>query len=280
MIPHGGGAVPYHWGRFRGLAQELKKPLLKEHLLNNIFFDTCVYHQPGIDLLTRVIPVDNILFASEMIGAVKGHRPRDRLPLRRHQALHRGLDDLERAGPAQGLRGQRAARVPAPRCRPEGKRQVTEFQKTPGLAGLVRRPLKAALQGAGWRGRRALPCVRPGRRISLRAGAQIHALRRVEGAALCAARPSRLRPQRGGAGHLPRRRQPRDGRRAASHSGGKARGVATVRRGVTDAELAGDARRRRARRALQFRQAPGRFHAAGRADRDRRPHRAHWAGMS
>ena len=75
LIPHGGGAVPYHWGRFRGLAQEMKKPLLKDHLLKNIFFDTCVYHQPGIDLLTKVIPVDNILFASEMIGAVKGIDP-------------------------------------------------------------------------------------------------------------------------------------------------------------------------------------------------------------
>jgi 4-oxalmesaconate hydratase len=49
--------------------------LLKDHLLNNIFFDTCVYHQPGIDLLTKVIPVDNILFASEMIGAVRGIDP-------------------------------------------------------------------------------------------------------------------------------------------------------------------------------------------------------------
>ncbi|WP_018150961.1 amidohydrolase family protein [Leeia oryzae] len=75
VIPHGGGAVPYHWGRFRGLAQELKKPLLTEHLLNNIYFDTCVYHQPGIDLLTRVIPIKNVLFASEMIGAVKGIDP-------------------------------------------------------------------------------------------------------------------------------------------------------------------------------------------------------------
>jgi len=40
-----------------------------------VFFDTCVYHQPGIDLLTRVIPVENILFASEMIGAVRGIDP-------------------------------------------------------------------------------------------------------------------------------------------------------------------------------------------------------------
>ncbi len=75
VIPHGGGAAPYHWGRYRGLAQELKKPLLVEHLLKNIFFDTCVYHQPGINLLTQVIPVDNILFASEMIGAVRGIDP-------------------------------------------------------------------------------------------------------------------------------------------------------------------------------------------------------------
>ena len=67
--------MPYHWGRFRGLAQELKKPLLQDHLLNNIYFDTCVYHQPGIDLLNTVIPVKNVLFASEMIGAVRGIDP-------------------------------------------------------------------------------------------------------------------------------------------------------------------------------------------------------------
>jgi len=75
VIPHGGGAVPYHWGRYRGLAQDMKKPLLKDHLLKNVFFDTCVYHQPGIDLLLEVIPAENILFASEMVGAVRGIDP-------------------------------------------------------------------------------------------------------------------------------------------------------------------------------------------------------------
>ncbi len=75
VIPHGGGAVPYHWGRFRGIAQDMKKPPLGDHLLKNIYFDTCVYHQAGIDLLTRVMPVDNILFGSEMIGAVRGVDP-------------------------------------------------------------------------------------------------------------------------------------------------------------------------------------------------------------
>ncbi|MFJ9537523.1 amidohydrolase family protein [Streptomyces sp. NPDC101225] len=76
IIPHGGGAVPYHWGRFRGLATALGKPELEEHVLGNVFFDTCVYHQPGIDLLLGVVPARNILFASEMIGAVRGIDPR------------------------------------------------------------------------------------------------------------------------------------------------------------------------------------------------------------
>ncbi|MGH6861221.1 MAG: amidohydrolase family protein [Phyllobacterium sp.] len=75
VIPHGGGAVPFHWGRYRGLAQDLKRPPLEELLLNNVFFDTCVYHHPGIDLMAKVIPVDNVLFASEMIGAVRGVDP-------------------------------------------------------------------------------------------------------------------------------------------------------------------------------------------------------------
>lgn len=75
IIPHGGGAVPYHWGRYRGLADMLKKPSLDSHLMNNIFFDTCVYHQPGIDLLADVIDNKNILFGSEMVGAVRGIDP-------------------------------------------------------------------------------------------------------------------------------------------------------------------------------------------------------------
>jgi 4-oxalmesaconate hydratase len=76
IIPHGGGAVPYHWGRFRGLAQDLGRPSPDELLADNVFFDTCVYHQAGIDCLLAVVPADNILFASEMIGAVRGVDPR------------------------------------------------------------------------------------------------------------------------------------------------------------------------------------------------------------
>jgi 4-oxalmesaconate hydratase len=56
VIPHGGGAVPYHWGRYRGLAQDMGKPPLKE-------------------LLLKVIPAENILFASEIVGAVRSVDP-------------------------------------------------------------------------------------------------------------------------------------------------------------------------------------------------------------
>ena len=75
IIPHGGGAVPYHWGRYRGLADMLKKPDLSGHVMNNVFFDTCVYHQPGVNLLAEVIAAKNILFGSEMVGAVRGIDP-------------------------------------------------------------------------------------------------------------------------------------------------------------------------------------------------------------
>jgi 4-oxalmesaconate hydratase len=75
IIPHGGGAVPFHWGRYRGLAQDMKRPPLPDLMKNNVFFDTCVYHQAGIDLLVKVVPHDNILFGSEMVGAVRGIDP-------------------------------------------------------------------------------------------------------------------------------------------------------------------------------------------------------------
>jgi 4-oxalmesaconate hydratase len=75
IIPHGGGAVPYHWGRYRGLAQDMKRPPLPELIRNNVFFDTCVYHQAGIDLLMKIVPTDNILFGSEMVGAVRSIDP-------------------------------------------------------------------------------------------------------------------------------------------------------------------------------------------------------------
>ncbi len=74
IIPHGGGAVPFHWGRYRGLSDMLGQSHATE-LLRNVYFDTCVYHQPGIDFLLKLMPTQNLLFGSEAIGAVRGVDP-------------------------------------------------------------------------------------------------------------------------------------------------------------------------------------------------------------
>ncbi len=98
IIPHGGGAVPFHWGRYRGLAQDMGLPPLDELLLDNVYFDTCVYHQPGIDLLTKVIPTKNILFASEMVGAVRGIDPETGFAF---DDTKRYIDNAQDLGPAE-----------------------------------------------------------------------------------------------------------------------------------------------------------------------------------
>jgi 4-oxalmesaconate hydratase len=75
VIPHGGGAVPYHWGRYKGLAARFGLPPIESHLMGNVYFDTCVYHRPGIELLLEVAGPANVLFGSEMLGAVRGVNP-------------------------------------------------------------------------------------------------------------------------------------------------------------------------------------------------------------
>jgi 4-oxalmesaconate hydratase len=78
VIPHGGGAVPYHWGRYRGICEQLNNDEdLIDRLMNNVWFDTCVYHHAGVKFLIDVIGVQNVIFASEMIGAVRSRNPRD-----------------------------------------------------------------------------------------------------------------------------------------------------------------------------------------------------------
>ena len=105
VIPHGGGAVPYHWGRFRGLADMLGRPAPDSStlasLMDNVSFDTCVYHQAGIDLLFEVVDPANILFGSETLGAVRGIDPLTGHP----------FDDTRRYIDALALPEDRAAAV-------------------------------------------------------------------------------------------------------------------------------------------------------------------------
>ena len=137
IIPHGGGAVPFHWGRFRGLALNNGRPELDEIIKNNIFFDTCVYHQPGINLLTEVVPVDNILFASEMVGAVKGIDPKTGFNFDDTKRYVDKRAAVDRRRPAQDFRRQRAPGLQPPQGQGAGERR--RFRALTALAKLTAR---------------------------------------------------------------------------------------------------------------------------------------------
>ena len=73
--------------------------------MRNVFFDTCVYHQPGIDLLVQVIDIDNILFGSEMVGAVRGIDPETGHYFDDTQRYIDALDDLDERDKRQIFEG-------------------------------------------------------------------------------------------------------------------------------------------------------------------------------
>lgn len=97
IIPHGGGAVPYHWGRYRGVMLDQGRGELLDIVGCNIFFDTCVYWRRGMQLLVDTLPASNILFASEMIGAVRGIDPDTGRRFDDTRSILESLDGLEEA---------------------------------------------------------------------------------------------------------------------------------------------------------------------------------------
>jgi 4-oxalmesaconate hydratase len=69
IISHGGGNVPYQAARYRALSLMNKwEPF--EKFIKRLYFDTTVYSQEAMEMLVKVVGVDNLLFASEMLGGV------------------------------------------------------------------------------------------------------------------------------------------------------------------------------------------------------------------
>ena len=89
IIPHGGGAVPYHWGRYRGLADMLKQPDLEhppdgERVLRHLRLPPARHRSAREGDREQEHPV--------RLGDDRGgarDRPDDRALLRRHPPLHR-----------------------------------------------------------------------------------------------------------------------------------------------------------------------------------------------
>jgi 4-oxalmesaconate hydratase len=69
VISHGGGNVPYQAARYRALCIMNKREPF-EDFVKRLYFDTTVYSQDAMEMLLKVVGVDNVLFASEMLGGV------------------------------------------------------------------------------------------------------------------------------------------------------------------------------------------------------------------
>lgn len=75
VIPHGGGAVPYQLARYRAI-NELAGREPFEEAVKKLYFDTAIYSQEAVETLIRAVGVDNVLFASEMVGAANAIDPK------------------------------------------------------------------------------------------------------------------------------------------------------------------------------------------------------------
>jgi 4-oxalmesaconate hydratase len=74
IIPHGGGAVPYQWNRNRGMhVKEGLEPF--EEAARRVYWDMAIYDKESMELLIRRVGADNVLFATEMFGAVNAIDP-------------------------------------------------------------------------------------------------------------------------------------------------------------------------------------------------------------
>jgi 4-oxalmesaconate hydratase len=75
IISHGGGTVPYQAARYRALCLMNKwEPF--EEFIKRLYFDTTVYSPDAMELLVKVVGIDNVIFASEMLGGVTTIDPR------------------------------------------------------------------------------------------------------------------------------------------------------------------------------------------------------------
>lgn len=67
IVPHGGGAIPYHMGRFRAWTVRAGGEFFDDKL-KRLHFDTTTYDKDALELLFKVVGPDRVLFATENPG--------------------------------------------------------------------------------------------------------------------------------------------------------------------------------------------------------------------
>jgi 4-oxalmesaconate hydratase len=75
IVPHGGGAIPYHMGRFRAWAVRAGGPSFDDKL-KRLHFDTTTYDKDAIELLLKVVGPKQVLFATEKPGTGSARDPK------------------------------------------------------------------------------------------------------------------------------------------------------------------------------------------------------------
>jgi predicted TIM-barrel fold metal-dependent hydrolase len=88
IVSHGGGAIPYQLGRFRAFYDRSGRRALDERFeesLRRLYFDTAVYSKEGLELLFKVVGIQNCLFGSERPGTGSARDPE----------TGRSMDDLK-----------------------------------------------------------------------------------------------------------------------------------------------------------------------------------------
>jgi 4-oxalmesaconate hydratase len=74
IVPHGGGAIPYHMGRFRAWTLRNGGEYFDDKL-KRLHFDTCTYDKDALELLFKVVGADRVLFGTEKPGTGSARNP-------------------------------------------------------------------------------------------------------------------------------------------------------------------------------------------------------------
>jgi 4-oxalmesaconate hydratase len=92
IVSHGGGAVPYHVGRFRASAIRRGTEFLDE--MRNLYYDTVLYSEEALRLLIKTVGADRCLFGAECPGVGSAVDPRTGKTLDDIAPFIRGFDWL------------------------------------------------------------------------------------------------------------------------------------------------------------------------------------------
>lgn len=84
IVPHGGGAIPYHMGRFRSWSVRNGGEFFDDKL-KRLNFDTTTYDKNALELLFKTVGADRVLFATENPGTGSAIDP----------TTGRGYDDMK-----------------------------------------------------------------------------------------------------------------------------------------------------------------------------------------